>query len=129
MSIAWIAFVERLSQESRERGQSEPAIVPDGFRECAEVLGVEPGRYLLRLHQNFCKVHQCIKTAMKAKVTEQGLLIPKQFLEGIQEVELRKQQGLLLIVPIVNDDPILQLGREPIVDTVDDASKRSIINS
>lgn len=66
---------------------------------------------------------------MKAKVTEQGLLIPKQFLEGIQEVELRKQQGLLLIVPIVNDDPILQLGREPIVDTVDDASKRSIINS
>ena len=42
--------MERLSQESRERGQSEPAIVPDGFRECAEVLGVEPGRYLLRLH-------------------------------------------------------------------------------
>ena len=59
---------------------------------------------------------------MKAKVTEQGLLIPKQFLEGIQEVEIRQQNGLLLIVPIVNDDPILQLGSEPIVDNVDDAS-------
>jgi hypothetical protein len=41
---------------------------------------------------------------MKAKVTEQGLLIPKQFLEGIQEVEIRHQHGLLLIVPIVSDN-------------------------
>lgn len=49
-------------------------------------------------------------------------MIPKQFLEGIQEVEIRQQNGLLLIVPIVNDDPIWQLGSEPIVDNVDDAS-------
>lgn len=49
-------------------------------------------------------------------------MIPKQFLEGIQEVEIRQQNVLLLIVPILNDDPILQLGSEPILDNVDDAS-------
>jgi virulence-associated protein VagC len=59
---------------------------------------------------------------MKAKVTEQGLVIPKQFLQGIQEVEIRQQNGVLLIVPIGKNDPILQLGSEPITDTVDDAS-------
>ncbi len=59
---------------------------------------------------------------MKAKVTEQGLLIPKQFLQGIQEVEIRQQNGVLLIVPIGKTDPILQLGSEPVVDTIDDAS-------
>ncbi len=59
---------------------------------------------------------------MKAKVTEQGLVIPKQFLEGIQEVEIRQQNGILLIVPTKNNNPILQLGKEPILETVDDAS-------
>ncbi len=59
---------------------------------------------------------------MKAKVTEQGLLIPKQFLEGVQEVEIRQQNNVLLIVPIKNNDPILQLGKEPILETVDDSS-------
>jgi len=59
---------------------------------------------------------------MKAKVTEQGLLIPKQLLQGIQEVEIRRKNGVLLIVPIGKTDPILQLGSEPIADTIDDAS-------
>ena len=59
---------------------------------------------------------------MKAKVTEQGLLIPKRLLEGVEEVEIRKHLDLLLIVPITNGDPILQLSSQPIVDSVDDAS-------
>lgn len=59
---------------------------------------------------------------MKATVTEQGLLIPKQLLEGIQEVEIRKQNDVIVIVPIAKADPILQLGLDPIVDTVNDAS-------
>ncbi len=29
---------------------------------------------------------------MKAKVTEQGVLIPKLMLEGIEEVEIRKEE-------------------------------------
>jgi hypothetical protein len=59
---------------------------------------------------------------MRITVTEQGVLIPKQLLEGVREVEIRSQQGILLVMPIVESDPILQLGKEPIVDLVEDAS-------
>jgi len=60
-------------------------------------------------------------TPMRITVTEQGVLIPKQLLEGIREVEIRSQQGMLLVLPIVEGDPILQLGKEPIVDSTEDA--------
>lgn len=59
---------------------------------------------------------------MRAKVTEQGVLIPKQFLEGIDEVEIRQEQNLILVLPVGKTDPILTLGTEPIVVEVDDAS-------
>jgi virulence-associated protein VagC len=61
---------------------------------------------------------------VKAKVTEQGLLVPKELLEGFDEVEIRKEDHQLVIVPISSDDPILQLGTEPVVDGVDDASDK-----
>jgi hypothetical protein len=59
---------------------------------------------------------------MKTEVTEQGLLIPKQFLEGIEEVEIRKETGVILVVPLDRKDPIFQLGEDPIDDEVTDAS-------
>ncbi|HXU38463.1 MAG TPA: hypothetical protein VN937_19055 [Blastocatellia bacterium] len=59
---------------------------------------------------------------MRTEVTEQGLFIPKRFLEGVKEVEIRKENGMVLIVPAPSDDPILQLGQDPIDDDVTDAS-------
>lgn len=59
---------------------------------------------------------------MRTEVTDQGLLIPKRFLEGINEVEIRKENGVIVIVPLPLDDPILQLGKDPIDDDVTDAS-------
>ncbi|PYT09943.1 MAG: hypothetical protein DMF60_01540 [Acidobacteria bacterium] len=59
---------------------------------------------------------------MRTEVTDQGLLIPKRFLEGIKEVEIRKENGLILVVPLPANDPILQLGQDPIDDDVTDAS-------
>jgi virulence-associated protein VagC len=59
---------------------------------------------------------------MKVTVTEQGILVPKSLLEGIQEVEIRKQNGTIVIVPIVQEGPIFQLGKDLISDTVTDAS-------
>jgi hypothetical protein len=59
---------------------------------------------------------------MRTEVTEQGLLIPKRFLEGIKEVEIRKENGMILIVPLPPNDPILQLGQDPIDEDVTDAS-------
>jgi len=58
---------------------------------------------------------------MRTEVTDQGVVIPKRFLEGITEVEIRKENGNILIVPIPPKDPI-QLGLDPIDDDVTDAS-------
>ena len=59
---------------------------------------------------------------MRAKVTEQGLIIPRNLLEGLDEVEIRKEAYGLIVVPAGKEDPILQFGRQPIDCDVEDAS-------
>jgi len=59
---------------------------------------------------------------MKTKVTEQGVIVPKKFLKGIKEVEIRKKDSVILVMP-VTDDPIFELGSQPIADDIDDASE------
>jgi virulence-associated protein VagC len=59
---------------------------------------------------------------MRAKVTDQGVLIPKQWFEGIDEVEIHREQDLIFIEPVAATDPVLSLGTQPIVVDVDDAS-------
>lgn len=60
---------------------------------------------------------------MKAKITKEGVLIPKEMLEGIsgEEVEIRKEPGRLLVLPA--EDPILLgLGENPVEDEITDGS-------
>lgn len=59
---------------------------------------------------------------MRAKVTKEGVLIPKEMLEGIsgEEVEIRKEPGRLLVLPA--EDPILGLGGDPLDDDISDGS-------
>ncbi|MDQ3321235.1 MAG: hypothetical protein M3525_02065 [Acidobacteriota bacterium] len=59
---------------------------------------------------------------MKTEVTEQGLIIPKHFLKGIKEVEIRKENSVIVIIPLSAEDPILSLGEEPVTDEITDAS-------
>jgi len=59
---------------------------------------------------------------MRVKVTEQGVLIPKRLLEGSSEVEIHKHHKMILVLPAENQDPIFQLGMEPVQDDIDDAS-------
>jgi len=59
---------------------------------------------------------------IKARVTEQGLLIPRYLLAGFDEVEIRQEQNRILIVPVMAD-PILQLGQQPVGGDVTDASE------
>jgi hypothetical protein len=59
---------------------------------------------------------------MRTKVTENGVLIPKVWLEGIDEVEIQKEQNMIIVVPVQVDDPILDLGKQPISLDVEDAS-------
>ncbi|MCI0424034.1 MAG: hypothetical protein L0312_33305 [Acidobacteria bacterium] len=58
---------------------------------------------------------------MKARVTEQGVMIPRHFFPGVEEVEIRKDRNMILLVPIAGD-PILGLGREPVAGDLDDGS-------
>jgi hypothetical protein len=59
---------------------------------------------------------------MRTKVTENGVLIPKVWLEGIDEVEIHKEQNIIIVVPVQVDDPILDLGKQPISLDMEDAS-------
>jgi virulence-associated protein VagC len=62
----------------------------------------------------------------KTRVTEEGLLIPKSLLEGIDRVEIRKERNIIVVVPLPRptQDPVLELGRHPVQADVDDASVR-----
>lgn len=41
---------------------------------------------------------------MRTKVTEEGVLVPPQFLKGIKEVEIKEENGLILVVPLTDDE-------------------------
>ena len=60
---------------------------------------------------------------MRTKVTENGVLIPKEWLDGIDEVDIQQTQNMILVVPVRVDDPILNLGKQPILLDVEDASR------
>lgn len=60
---------------------------------------------------------------MRTKVNENGVLIPKDLLTGITEVDIRKQNGVIVVTPAGKDDPILSIGEDPVVSGVSDASE------
>jgi hypothetical protein len=60
---------------------------------------------------------------MKVKVTEYGVVIPKELLEGVEEVDIRKEDGVILVVPIASQDPIWGLGKNPVKGGLPNASK------
>ena len=60
---------------------------------------------------------------MKTEVTEQGINIPKQFLGGAKEVEIRREKNYILVIPLSGEDPILRFGKNPVSDDVTDASE------
>ena len=59
---------------------------------------------------------------MRSKVTEEGVTLPKQWFPGISEVEIRREDDRVIVVPVRADDPITKLGEHPINIDVDDAS-------
>jgi len=59
---------------------------------------------------------------MRIKVTENGVLIPKMWLEGIDEVDIQQTPDMILVVSVQENDPILNLGKQPILLDVEDAS-------
>lgn len=51
---------------------------------------------------------------MKVKVTEKGVVIPRKLLKGVKEVDIRRQNGLIIVVPVGEKDPIFNIGKNPV---------------
>ena len=60
---------------------------------------------------------------MKARVTEEGVVIPKKFLKGVKEVEIRQEGNVVVIFPKSKEDSLSKLGRNPIPCNTPDASE------
>ena len=60
---------------------------------------------------------------MKARVTEQGVVIPKELLVGVEEVEIQQEANLIVIISTTRNDPILELGKDPVTYGAPDASE------
>jgi len=56
------------------------------------------------------------------KVRKAGLLIPKRFLKDASEAIISEENGKIIITPILNHDPIQNLGKKPIRLGIRDAS-------
>ena len=59
---------------------------------------------------------------MKLKVTERGVTIPRHLLPNVDEVDVRNEGGVLVVVPSEDEDPIFGLGRNPVTSDVSDGS-------
>ena len=60
---------------------------------------------------------------MKVNVTDQGLIIPKEFLVGITSVEVHREEDQIILTPVLEDDPIWGLGSDPIELGISDAAE------
>lgn len=58
---------------------------------------------------------------MRAKVTAEGVLVPKAYLGEADEVEILLEDGKVVLVAL--NDPIFQLGKQPVHTGVGDASE------
>ena len=64
---------------------------------------------------------------MKVKVEENGVTVPRKMLGDAEEVEIRDENGRIVIEPVREseqeaEDPIIGLGQNPVSCGADDAS-------
>ena len=60
---------------------------------------------------------------MRRRVTDQGVRIPKDMLQGIDVVEIRKEPHAIIVVPVEDGaDPIFGLGSRPVSGDIQDGS-------
>ena len=59
---------------------------------------------------------------MKIKIGEKGLTIPKQYFPGIDEVDVRKRNGVIVVSPVRGGGSIFNLGKDPLDLDIEDAS-------
>ncbi len=78
------------------------------------------GQWFQRYSTNRTRVK---RESVKTKVTEHGLLIPREMFAGAEEVEIRKEGDRIIISPVLREDPIRDLGKHPVECGASDASE------
>ncbi|MCX7014357.1 MAG: hypothetical protein NTW86_17700 [Candidatus Sumerlaeota bacterium] len=62
---------------------------------------------------------------MKAKVGEKGVLVPRDLIGDVGEVEIVKEDGRIVVIPVSESaDPIEALGEAPIPCGLTDAAEQ-----
>lgn len=61
---------------------------------------------------------------MRIPIPSTGLVIPKQWLGNADEAQVEQHDGVVTISPVLKsaDDPLWQVGQDPIDDEITDAS-------
>ena len=60
---------------------------------------------------------------MRAKVTESGLLVPRDMLQGISEVDIRRENDIIILTPVGGEDPLKRIGQNPVDDSITDGGE------
>ena len=61
---------------------------------------------------------------MKLKVTDSGVVIPRDMLPDVDEVDVRMEGTLLVLTPVRDvNDPIWQMGSDAVICGLPDASE------
>lgn len=62
---------------------------------------------------------------MKLKVTADGVTIPREMLPDVEEMEVREEDGILLLLPLSDEhDPIWDMGTDPVDLGLTDAAEQ-----
>lgn len=59
---------------------------------------------------------------MRSRIGTEGVVLPKEWFAGSEEVEIHREKDRVVVVPLRPDDPISQLGESPLHADVHDAS-------
>ena len=60
---------------------------------------------------------------MKITVTDQGVVIPKDWFPGVEEVDVEKTEDTVVVKPNLAHDPIVELGKNPVDCGIPDGSE------
>lgn len=61
---------------------------------------------------------------MKLKVTDAGVVIPRDMLPDVEEVDVRMEDGVMILTPLQDaHDPLWEMGSDPVSCGLPDASE------
>lgn len=61
---------------------------------------------------------------MKLKVTDSGVVIPRDMLPDVDEVDVQMEGGVVVLTPVRDaNDPIWEMGNDPVTLGLSDASE------